>query len=119
MHGDDLPEEEFPASLREVPLVWDVHQKIHNEIQCAPSDEIKLAVKCVHQIRGGPQSAQQEPNKIHKEIRGFINKGVLKVLTRSARPQRWKSEFLSMNCKRLPIADVALMDRAVAFGLIL
>jgi len=50
----DFPEEEFPALLREVPLVWDVHQKIPNEIQCAPSDEIKLAVKCVHQIRGGP-----------------------------------------------------------------
>ena len=31
------------TSLREVPLVWDVHQKIPNEIQCAPSDEIKLA----------------------------------------------------------------------------
>ena len=39
--------------------------------------------QAVHQIRGGPQSAQQEPNKIHKEIRGFINKSVLKVLTRS------------------------------------
>ena len=31
------------TSLREVPLVWDVHQKIPNEIQCAPSDEINLA----------------------------------------------------------------------------
>ena len=39
----DFPEKEFSASLREVPLVWDVHQKIPNEIQCAPSDEIKLA----------------------------------------------------------------------------
>ena len=39
----DFPEEKFPALLREVPLVWDVHQKIPNEIQCAPSDEIKLA----------------------------------------------------------------------------
>ena len=39
----DFREEEFPSSLREVPLVWDVHQKIPNEIQCAPSDEIKLA----------------------------------------------------------------------------
>ena len=39
----DFPEKEFPALLREVPLVWDVHQKIPNEIQCAPSDEIKLA----------------------------------------------------------------------------
>ena len=39
----DFPEGEFSVSLREVPLVWDVHQKIPNEIQCAPSDEIKLA----------------------------------------------------------------------------
>jgi hypothetical protein len=39
----DFPEEKFSSSLREVPLVWDVHQKIPNEIQCAPSDEIKLA----------------------------------------------------------------------------
>jgi len=39
----DFPEEKFSSSLREVPLVWDVHQKIHNEIQRAPSDEIKLA----------------------------------------------------------------------------
>ena len=41
-------------------------------------------LQAVHQIWGGPQSAQQEPNKIHKEINGFINKSVSKVLTRSA-----------------------------------
>ena len=55
----DFREEEFPSSLREVPLVWDVHQKIPNEIQCAPSDEIKLA----GQVCPPNQGKGQSPNR--------------------------------------------------------
>ena len=67
-------------------------------------------VKCVHQIRGGPQSAQQDPNKIHKEIRGFINKSVLKVLTRSGiRSSREKFSRCSDSPRR-PTLDRMFAD---------